>query len=157
MLKFQLSDNGVIEGLTKLGENVNPAAKRGIKQFLARLRHKLRSESGYRITYPVQWDSAKQRKAFFASDGFGAGIPTSRSGAYQKGYEYVETDKGYSFSNVNPWAVYVGGDAYGRGQSKIHQGRWLLMRDAFADEIDKLPDDVNVEIENEIEQDGLGD
>lgn len=31
------------------------------------------------VKYPIQWTSEKQRKAFFATNGFGQGIPTIRS------------------------------------------------------------------------------
>lgn len=38
--------------------------------------------------YPLRWKTEKQRRAFFASDGFGKGIPTKRTGALQKGWQY---------------------------------------------------------------------
>lgn len=31
------------------------------------------------VQYPIDWTTEKQRKAFFATDGFGSGIPTKRS------------------------------------------------------------------------------
>jgi hypothetical protein len=31
------------------------------------------------VKYPIEWETDKQRKAFFASDRFGGGIPTKRS------------------------------------------------------------------------------
>lgn len=39
--------------------------------------------------YPIQWTSEKQRKAFFATNGFGRGIPTKRSGKLQDGWRIV--------------------------------------------------------------------
>lgn len=33
------------------------------------------------VKYPIDWQTDKQRKAFFATDGFGSGIPTKRSNA----------------------------------------------------------------------------
>lgn len=38
------------------------------------------------VKYPIAWKSAKQRKAYFATDGFGRGIPTQRSGALGGGW-----------------------------------------------------------------------
>jgi len=32
------------------------------------------------VKYPIEWTSEKQRKAFFATDGFGGGIPYKRKG-----------------------------------------------------------------------------
>jgi len=37
--------------------------------------------------YPIQWTSDKQRKAYFASDGFGAGIPYRRTGKLAQSWE----------------------------------------------------------------------
>lgn len=45
----------------------------------ARLIAKRMHKPGDEIEYPVHWDSKKQRRAFFATDGFGAGIPTQRT------------------------------------------------------------------------------
>jgi hypothetical protein len=38
------------------------------------------------VVYPIQWASAKQRRAFFATDGFGRGIPTKRTGKVNSGW-----------------------------------------------------------------------
>lgn len=45
------------------------------------------------VHYPIQWTSERQRRAFFATDGFGRGIPTRR------------TDK------INQWRYEVIGNA----------------------------------------------
>lgn len=39
------------------------------------------------VKRPIQWASEKQRKAYFASNGFGKGIPYKRSGKLQRGWE----------------------------------------------------------------------
>lgn len=38
------------------------------------------------VKYPVRWKSAKQRRAYFASNGFGRGIPSRRTGKLQKSW-----------------------------------------------------------------------
>jgi hypothetical protein len=58
---------------------------------------------------PFEWSSERQRKAFFASDGFGGGIPTQRtyelaqSGTFaiNEGYLAVE------YQNTAPYSKYV--------------------------------------------------
>ena len=35
----------------------------------------------------VNWDSEKQKRAFFATDGFGGGIPHERQGAFPNSFE----------------------------------------------------------------------
>ena len=41
------------------------------------------------VKYPIQWKTAKQRRAYFATKGFGKGIPTRRTGALQKGWKAI--------------------------------------------------------------------
>ena len=43
------------------------------------------------VKYPIDWTSEKQRKAFFASNGFGRGIPTKRTAALNEGWLSIST------------------------------------------------------------------
>lgn len=102
---------------------------------------------GPRPGYPIQWDSVKQQKAFFASKGFGGGIPHARTDFYIKSWRVERAgDIGYRLVNDSPGAKYIGGDAYGQGQSKIHRGRWPLFRDESDKEIQELPGNIAKEI-----------
>lgn len=88
---------------------------------------------GKRIRYPVNWDSERQRKAFFATNGFRrkgskGGIPTKRTNAHIKAWKIVKVPGGYSVQNKRASAVYVYGNDKGKRQSKIHKGRWPLFR-----------------------------
>jgi len=109
-----------------------------LRNVLERVRQKM-SGAGKKSASPVKWDSAKQRRAFFATDGFGKGIPYVRTGGYQAAWKVVQTEKGFSLKNSKPGAKYIAGNAYGIGQSRIHQGRWRLLRDTVDGELEKLP------------------
>lgn len=63
----------------------------------------LRSIPG-RPHYPIQFTSDRQRKAFFASDGFGRGIPTRRTGGIAAGWDinFIPTQDGGLFVLNNP-------------------------------------------------------
>lgn len=74
--------------------------------------------------YPIKWDSVRQRKAFFATGGFGGGIPYRRTGKYVGAFRYVREGDSVSIATSYPKAVYIGGDAYGRRYSRIHVGNW---------------------------------
>lgn len=39
------------------------------------------------VKYPIRWKTERQRRAFFATNGFGRGIPTKRTGAVQAGWD----------------------------------------------------------------------
>jgi len=91
-------------------------------------------QEGDPVVYPIRWDSVKQRKAFFASDGFGSGIPTRRSGEYQKNWQVIksEGDDGYDVGNPLAHSKYIGGTARSvNRQSRIHKGRWPLFKEVI--------------------------
>ncbi len=91
-------------------------------------------------SYPINWDSGRQRRAFFATNGFGGGIPHVRNGglprSWQKDVQLVTSGNvrgvaGQVFTNL-PGAKYVQDADY---QSRIHEGRWqtvqsVLLQDA---------------------------
>lgn len=82
--------------------------------------------------YPIQWQSEKQRRAFFATDGFGGGIPHVRTHDLSKAWMIVKTATGgdivVQIANPRPEAKFVYGSlSYtnpGRFQQRMHQGRW---------------------------------
>ena len=67
-----------------------------------------------KLFYPIQWKTPKQRAAFFATNGFGAGIPTQRSHGLIRAWRvlFQTMDKGGSIVayNVAETAVFVYGD-----------------------------------------------
>lgn len=64
-------------------------------------------------TYPLVWASAKQRRAYFATNGFGKGIPYRRTGALAAGWAVAVTfdrDGGViQLTNDQPYMRYVQG------------------------------------------------
>lgn len=65
------------------------------------------------VKYPIQWTSEKQRRAFFATDGFGSGIPYQRTGALQQAWQVLNiTENGtwrVLITNTAPSAKWVYG------------------------------------------------
>lgn len=45
-----------------------------------------------KVKYPIRWTSERQRRAFFATKGFGRGIPTKRTGAVAEWTVFVDYD-----------------------------------------------------------------
>lgn len=64
---------------------------------------------------PIRWKSARQRRAYFASNGFGKGIPYRRTGQLANSYtlDVQPTTAGgvLMLGNDNPASPYVIGDA----------------------------------------------
>jgi hypothetical protein len=67
---------------------------------------------------PYQWTSEKQRRAFFATNGFGGGIPSQRTGALKEGWDYQATNSQWdrvNITNDTPYAQFVQGQNMQRG------------------------------------------
>lgn len=64
--------------------------------------------------YPIEWQSEKQRRAFFATNGFGGGIPYKRTGKLTRSwYAWVRRDGNridLTVANNAPYAPFVVGD-----------------------------------------------
>lgn len=129
-------------GLRAVKQRIQNAPTAVIKEHRAIMRRvgeqakaELRVQPG-RPKYPIQWQSERQRRAFFASKGFGRGIPTRRTGALGKGwsFEYGLNTRGqFRFGtgvilrlvNKLPYAKYVQGNQ----QQKMHKNtRWRTAR-----------------------------
>jgi hypothetical protein len=91
-------------------------------------------------TYPIKWDSVRQRCAFFATDAFtikgkrpkGYGpnrhIPTKRSHVTRRAWYAIKTEDGADVGNPLAHARYINGTAQGMDQSNIHKGRAVLFQ-----------------------------
>lgn len=70
--------------------------------------------------YPIIWTSDKQRRAFFATNGFGRGIPTVRTHAIRDSwdarFEFQEDGGDFIVENKAPYAHWV----VGLGQQGFH-------------------------------------
>ena len=141
-------------GLENLALEIPLIGRRQIYNSMRKIRA-IVNKPGKAINYPVKWDSEKQRRAYFATDGFGRGIPTKRTGAYIEGWNIVSTDRGYILTNQTPGAIYLSGGAYGNRQSNIHKGRWPILRDAADEVIATLPEEISAEINMVTRREGL--
>jgi len=128
----------VRQGLEKLRAGIPTIGRKRLYDAAEDLMHRMQVP-GTKSVYPVHWDSPLQRRAFFASNGFGQGIPTVRSNSYIKGWKVERSDSGYTVKNDQPRAKFIGGLASGAGQSQIHVGRWRLLRDQAELVVKNLP------------------
>ncbi len=119
MIKLQL-DSRDLRKLRTLRRNIKQVPRlmqNAMKGKRGRLANKalraLTREPG-KPNYPLRWQSARQRRAFFASGGFGRGIPTQRSGKLLQSWDvkYENTSEGGVVSLVNPvsYMKFVQGD-----------------------------------------------
>jgi len=135
-------------GLNRVLNNLREFKRRlfpGVVDYAYRSAEEIRKEvakPGSPIIYPVNWDSEKQRRAFFATDGFGRGIPTKRTDEYVGAYYAIRREDGAEVGNPLAHAKFIGGKA----QSRIHKGRWPIFWDVANRILDRLPERVKRQI-----------
>ena len=151
-LSIQLKNaTRVRQGLEDLKKDIPAIGAQRIYNAMLKAQAALK-KPGKRVRYPIWWESEKQRRAYFATNGFGKGIPYKRTGAYNAGFVIRKTPNssrasvGYSLSNRTGYAKHVGGSADGTGQSTIHLTRWALIRDALDKAVSGLREDVQAHI-----------
>lgn len=156
MPSIQLSTNAplVAQGLQDLTAEIPKVGRLQIYRTMQRVQKRMR-KPGKKSTRPVRWDSKAQRIAYFASDGFGRGIPTKRTNEYVNGWELVKLENGYGVQNLLPQAKFIGGGPLGGGQSRIHRERWELFREVVVQETEALPQEVQDEVQILIKQKGF--
>jgi hypothetical protein len=66
---------------------------------------------------PYKWNSEKQRRAFFATKGFGGGIPYSRTNKLADGWKQTKDPYKKKLYNRVAYSQFVVGDAQQRGHA----------------------------------------
>jgi hypothetical protein len=127
--------------LEQLRGSYKKIGKFRLSETAALIKQKMQTP-GKKISYPVQWASLLQKIAFFASKGFGGGVPTIRKHTYERGWKTETTLDGAKLYNNMKGSKYIGGDMRGAQQSPIHVGRWILLRSAYDSVIKGLPKSV---------------
>lgn len=114
---IRVSDDGLIEAYAQLVEQ----APDFVRTITARTANRLAPEALAELRrvpgpprYPIRWTSERQRRAFFASDGFGGGIPTQRTGRLVQGWRMkviysAAAITEIAFENPVPYREYVTG------------------------------------------------
>ena len=148
----------IVTTISDKASQIIPNAERVVLSVLregAEYLRTLMSKSGDVIGYPVKWDSDKQRKAYFASNGFGRGIPYHRDGGYEQGWRVDSITNGYRTYNALPSARYVSGLPLGGsspangGQSRIHKIRWQSLQLAALMAIEFIKNKLPEELRND--------
>ncbi len=105
----------------KLPKVIKPAVRGTLlSPVRAQVKRQLMKEPGP-VVYPIEWTSEKQRRAFFATDGFGHGIPYQRTHDLAAAWEVIfdASDAGFGTITVeNP--AEASDFVYGHRQQQFH-------------------------------------
>jgi len=100
---------GYLDGYAQVAEEEFNAAYTEVEPLLL---NELQTEPGPTV-HPIEWTSEKQRKAYFATDGFEHGIPYQRTGALAKAWQISKQGFGLNVLikvlNPNPASPFVYG------------------------------------------------
>lgn len=131
-------DKGIGTALMKVAQRAKRAGGNSLYEVATAIRDRMREEAPP-PKRPIRWDSDKQRRAFFATNGFGGGIPHKRTHKYRNAWTTRRITAGVTLSNKHRAAGAIGGVPKTGWQSKIHRGTWNYFPKVFAQEIAKLP------------------
>lgn len=105
--------DAIAEATQDAPRRMNKAYKRRVKRLRQRILDDLRQYPGP-VKYPFRWKSERQRRAYFATDGFGWGIPTVRTHALRDSWTTRIKDQRtgaiFEVENNAPYARFVVGD-----------------------------------------------
>lgn len=119
-IQFEVQiDDDIIQSYVELAQDYPRVARQAFKGEIERVLKPalalLKTEPGPPV-YPIRWKTERQRRAFFATEGFGHGIPASRAQppVVLEGWTIETSGDGFDFEaslgNDVPWSVYVQGE-----------------------------------------------
>lgn len=103
---------------------------------------------------PYKWDSDRQRKAYFASNGFGGGIPYQRTQNLAQGWNVLGEGKNQIVVNEVPYAAFVKDFQQSRGH--LHDG-WDIIQTDIINRLDEIVRRFEAGVKNAIRKLGLGE
>jgi hypothetical protein len=98
------------------------------------------NKPGKQMEYPAKWDSGKQQAAFFATNGFGGGIPYKRQGNMEKAFTVTPGFGSATLSAPHPAGAVFGSPKHEWWQSRLHVGRWTWLKTVYLEEVAKIPE-----------------
>lgn len=133
-----IADLDILDAIQDEARKSPGKMKTAYRRAVGRLRGRILSRlkvTTPKPSYPLRWTSEKQRRAFFATGGFGNGIPYQRTGKLQDSYDVVLTDGTndggiLSVTNSDPKAQFVVGD---RVQPMFLDIGWVQISDVVSD------------------------
>lgn len=161
VVRFTLDKSAklVRKGLENLRKAIPLVGKSRMRAVAIDIRNRMRKPGKKRPVWTgkpyIHWKSRKQQKAFFASDGFGGGIPTRRKGVYERSYKVKSVHDGVDVGSELPWAHFVGGTARSKKQSPIHKGYWRIFLEQIDAAVKKLPKSVRDHLVQTAKQNGF--
>ncbi len=128
-----------LEEIKEISANVVPEAiDAGVEEanaYIVDVEHLYPPRVQHGAENPYQWDSDKQRRAYFATNGFGGGIPYQRTQTLANGWKTEGSGINQIVVNEVPYAAYVKDFQQSRGH--MYDG-WDIIQTDLLDRIDRI-------------------
>lgn len=109
------------------------------EEAAADIAHRM-SKPGRKVTYPINWDSLKQKIRviilIMKKQGF---LPYVRTHSHERGWKVEKNARGAKTYNNVRGSKWLYGTMRSRRQSNIHIGNWLILRDIYDAVMNTLP------------------
>ena len=102
-IKVKTNLKAIQHFLDKYPDNVGALVQQSYDDTLVPVVNALRTpprKRSYPSDYPLEWTSERQRRAYFATNGFGAGIPYRRTGGLTRAWRGAVIPRGDGFRVV---------------------------------------------------------
>lgn len=144
----------VRQGLQDLEREIPLIGRRGIYDLMLDVRAVMRTP-GSTPTYPIKWDSDKQRRYVLAMLREADNLPYRRTNALPRAWDIQKLPNGYRLFNPEQAAVYIYGNYEGQRQSRIHEGRHPIAQETIEIGLQRLPQEIESKISYYAREKGL--
>lgn len=117
----------VAKALSMIGLDAEKTVRKAFRTSAKTITDKM-SVPGKPVTYPIKWDSEKQRRYVMAMLREQNDLPYTRKGGYVASWKMSTIRGGYQVANKWNKAGFIAGDIHGKRQSRIVKGRWPVFR-----------------------------
>jgi len=149
-LHVQLGNKRLVaQALTRLIPDSEKAARLEFKETTLNIRDAM-AVPGKKVSYPINWDSEKQRRFVMWLLRSMNNLPYKRMGNYIAHWIQKTIRGGYEVANRLKFAGFIAGDIRGLRQSNIHKGRWPVFRKVFDKAYKLLPAQIRIGIKKAI-------
>jgi hypothetical protein len=151
MINIEETIQAAAQKIRKVPQILDLVGRRTLGGAAAEIVRIMRRPVARRRGEKVDWDSPVQQKAYYASGGFGHGIPYEPTGGAEAAWQHQAISNGHMVSNVGHKAVFLYGTASGigkgtqvtsTGQSHIHAGRRRVFRVVVDAVVSRLPESI---------------
>lgn len=161
MIKIETTVQEAVKKINRFPKMLYMAANRTLSSAAVEIKQ-IMERPGLMPTYPIQWDTLKQKWFVIAKLRREKNLPYTRTNQHVNGFKMETLSNGYELSNIGNQAVFLWGAPSGifesavhvqpSGQSHIYEGRWPLIHKVIDAVLSRLPRELMDRIKTEVNE-----